>query len=222
MAADTSPLRLPDDGLSRVPLGDQIRRVLLEQLLNGRWKPGDRIVERRVAADLGVSQAPVREALRDLQAMQLVETSPNRGVRVRQLTPERITETYPVRAALERLAAELALPRLAQDTSALERHVARMSEAAATQDVDGQIRHAVAFHEEIVRAAGNQVLLRSWEALGIELWTRLSLRWLRTELHENAADHEPIIAAFRQGDPAAGLLLEQHVLGYAHRSGERP
>jgi DNA-binding GntR family transcriptional regulator len=204
------------EDLARVPLSDQVRRILLEHLLSGRWRPGDRIVERRIATELGCSQAPVREALRDLQAMQIIEVSPNRGARVRLLTPQDVGEVYVVRAALEHTAAELAAPALAGDLSRLEAHVGAMHEAAALGDLDGQIRHAVAFHREIVRASGNQVLLRSWEALGIELWTRLSLLWLRTELHENAADHEPIVEAFRRADPEVGTLLRRHVMDYAH------
>lgn len=200
---------------TRAPLSDQVRRILLDHLSRGRWQPGDRIVERRVAMELGVSQTPVREALRDLQAMQLVELSPNKGTWVRELTPRRLGEVYPVRGALERLAAELALARLADRVAVLEEHTARMHTAAEAGDVDGQVRHGVAFHREIVEAAGNSVLLPNWESLTIELWTRLSLTRLRTELHTNASDHEPLVEAFRRRDPAAGRLLQLHILGYA-------
>ncbi|MEU3754321.1 GntR family transcriptional regulator [Streptomyces olivoreticuli] len=206
----------PVTGPTRAPLGDQVRRILLDHLSRGRWLPGERIVERRVARELGVSQAPVREALRDLQAMQLVELSPHRGTWVRELTPQRLGQVYPVRGALERLAAELALARLADRVGVLEEHTARMHAAAKAGDVDGQVRHGVAFHREIVQAAGNSVLLPNWESLTIELWTRLSLTRLRTELHENASDHEPLIEAFRRRDPDAGRLLQLHILGYAH------
>ncbi|MEU6118735.1 GntR family transcriptional regulator [Streptomyces sp. NPDC047117] len=203
--------------VARVPLSEQVRRHLLQQLLDGRWEPGDRIIERRVAQELGVSQAPVREALRDLQAMQLIESTPGKGVRVRELTPDQLSEVYPVRAALERLAAELAVPRLAGDVSTLEPHLERMHQAAREGNTDAQITHGVEFHREIVRAAGNHVLFRNWESLAIELWTRLSLKWLRTGLHENAADHEAIVQAFRRQDPYAGRLVQLHVLDYANK-----
>ncbi|MGW1073363.1 GntR family transcriptional regulator [Streptomyces sp. NPDC002537] len=210
----------PDPGarLTRTSLSDQVRRILLDHLMEGRWRPGDRIVERRVAMELGVSQAPVREALRDLQAMQLVELSPNRGTWVRELTPQRLCQVYPVRGALERLAAELALARLADRIDVLEEHTAQMHTAAEAGDVDGQVRHGVAFHREIVEAAGNSVLLPNWESLTVELWTRLSLTRLRTELHDNASDHEPLVEAFRRQDPEAGRLLQLHILGYARQS----
>lgn len=201
--------------VARVPLSDHVRRYVLQGLLSGRWQPGDRIVERRIGIELGVSQTPIREALRDLQAMQLVESIPNKGMRVTELTLSQISEVYPVRAALEKLAAELAVHRLAGDVSMLEFHLGRLRELADAGDADGQIHHGVEFHREIIRASGNQVLLRNWESLAIELWTRLSLKWLRTELHENATDHEAIVEAFRRQDPYVGRLVQLHVLDYA-------
>ncbi|MFI2606671.1 GntR family transcriptional regulator [Kitasatospora sp. NPDC018619] len=213
-APQPSPPAAPDP-LSRVPLGEQVRGLLLEGLLNGRWQPGDRIVERRLAAELDVSQAPVREALRALQALGLLDAEPNRGVRVREIGPAELHEVYQVRASLERLAAESAVVRLAGDTSALERHAERMAAAAAAGDALGQARHGVAFHREIVAASGNGTLLRTWEGLGVEVWTVLSLHRIRPELHENAADHGPLIDAFRRQDPGVGRLLAEHVLAYA-------
>ena len=214
VAPHVPPIPAP---VARVPLSDHVRRFVLEGLLNGRWQPGDRIVERRIGIELGVSQTPIREALRDLQAMQLVESIPNKGMRVKELTPSQLSEVYPVRAALERLAAELAVHRLAGDVSTLEFHLTRLRDLADAGDADGQIRHGAEFHREIIKASGNQVLLRNWESLAIELWTRLSLKWLRTELHENAADHEAIVDAFRRRDPYVGRLVQLHVLDYAHK-----
>ncbi|MFF2074018.1 GntR family transcriptional regulator [Kitasatospora sp. NPDC058162] len=115
------------DPLSRVPLGEQVHGLLLEGLLGGRWQPGDRIVERRLAAELNVSQAPVREALRSLQTLGVLDAEPNRGVRVREIGPAELREVYQVRAALERPAAEAAAVRLAGETGALELHAARMA-----------------------------------------------------------------------------------------------
>ncbi|WP_447034794.1 GntR family transcriptional regulator [Streptomyces sp. DSM 118878] len=203
--------------LKRVPLSEQVRRTLLDGLLNGRWRPGDRIIERHIAQELDVSHGPVREALRDLQAMQLVDMIPNKGARVRELTPDYLAAVYPVRAALERLAGQLAVQRLGGDVSELEPHLDLLHRAAQDGDSDLQIHCAVEFHREIVRSAGNEVLLRNWESLAIELWTRLSLKWLRTELHENAEDHIAIVDAFRRQDPYVGRMLELHVLEYAHK-----
>ncbi|GAA2208697.1 GntR family transcriptional regulator [Nonomuraea monospora] len=194
----------------RTPLREQIRQTLLDGLIDGRWGPGDRIVERQVAAEAGVSQAPVREALRELAALRLIEFSPNKGARVRRLTHADVREVYVVRAGLEETAVRLRRPSVA----ALRAHLERLHEAAGGS-VSDQVRHGVAFHREIVRAAGNEVLLSVWESLGVEVWTHLSLRLLRTDALDNAADHEPLLAAFERDDPRAGVMLRDHVLAYA-------
>ncbi|MEV7010884.1 GntR family transcriptional regulator [Streptosporangium sp. NPDC051022] len=203
--------------LVRVPLRDQIRRVLLDGLVSGRWQPGERIVERRIAAELEVSQAPVREALRELETLRLVESTPNKGARVRAFTESDLREIREVRAGLEEIAAALALPSV--DPEALERHVTRLREAALNGDTAGRIEHGTAFHREIVRASGNVLLRDVWESLGVEVWTHLSMRLFDAELHEDAAAHEPIAEAFRRRDPAAGRMLRDHVLGHADPRG---
>lgn len=73
----------PDIQISRSPLSDQIKDRLLQEILSGAYAPGSRIVETRVARELGTSQAPVREALRDLEALGVIEISAYRGARVR-------------------------------------------------------------------------------------------------------------------------------------------
>ncbi|MEU9318210.1 GntR family transcriptional regulator [Streptomyces sp. NPDC048295] len=195
-----------------------MRTFVLEGLVAGRWEPGDRIVERRIAIELGISQAPVREALRELETMELVTSTPNKGVRVRELTLDQLRDVYLVRASLERRAVMLAAPRLAGNVAALERHLLAMRRAAVEGDIDGQALHGVAFHRTIVHACGNPVLIRHWDWLGVEAWTRLSLRWLRTELHSNAEDHEEITEGLLRGDPHLGRLMELHVMDYAHES----
>src|SRR5690606_39755949 len=131
---------------------EQLREHILEWIISGRWQPGERIVELRIATELEVSQTPVSEALRGLESLRLIESAPNKGVRVRNLTAADLQESYPVRAGLEAIAAELAADRLAEDCSALEPHVAALYEADRMADGTGQVRHTVAFHQ-IGRAA---------------------------------------------------------------------
>ncbi|MBO8202046.1 GntR family transcriptional regulator [Streptomyces smyrnaeus] len=196
-------------------LREQIREHLVEGIVSGRWKPGERIVERRIAVELEVSQTPVREALRELETLRLIESAPNKGVRVRELSAADLEEIYPVRAGLEQIAAELAVPRLAGDVTALRPHVAALYEADRRGDGEAQVRHTVAFHRELVRAAGNSVLLHTWEGLGIEVWTALSIRWLGTVQQSYAEEHEAVMAAIQRCDPNIGLLVKEHVLGCA-------
>ncbi|MCI0386037.1 GntR family transcriptional regulator [Streptomyces sp. CNQ085] len=199
-------------------LREQIREHIVEGIVRGRWKPGERIVERRIAVELEVSQTPVREALRELETLRLIESAPNKGVRVRNLTAADLEEIYPVRAGLEQIAAELAADRLAEDVSVLEEHVARLYEADRAGDGEAQVRHTVAFHRELVRASGNSVLLHTWESLGIGVWTTLAIRWLGTRQQSYAEEHEAVVEAFRERDPRIGELVKEHVLGCAPRA----
>ncbi|NDZ83128.1 GntR family transcriptional regulator [Streptomyces sp. SID10853] len=199
-------------------LREQIREHIVEGIVRGRWQPGERIVERRIAVELEVSQTPVREALRELESLRLIESAPNKGVRVRNLTAADLEESYPVRAGLEQIAAELAVDRLAADVSALEPSVAALYRADRVEDSAAQVRHTVAFHRELVRAAGNSVLMHTWESLGIEVFTTLSIRWLGTVQKSYAEEHEALVEAFRRRDPQIGPLVKDHVLGCAPRA----
>src|SRR4051812_25814321 len=87
---------------------EQIRRELLKRILNGTYKPGDRLIELQVAREFNTSQAPVREALRELEALRLVETQTYRGTRVREISRKEWQESAWVRALLEEAAAQQA------------------------------------------------------------------------------------------------------------------
>ncbi|MGP4110727.1 GntR family transcriptional regulator [Streptomyces sp. 4N509B] len=199
-------------------LRKQIREHIVEGIVSGRWQPGERIVERRIALELQVSQTPVREALRELESLRLIESSPNKGVRVRALTAGDLEEIFPVRAGLEQIAAELAAERLAKDVSALEPEVAALARADLSGDAEAQVGHTVAFHRELVKASGNSVLLHTWESLGIEVVTALSIRWLGTRQQSYAEEHQELIDAFVRRDPRIGELVKGHVLNCAPRA----
>jgi DNA-binding GntR family transcriptional regulator len=208
----------PPSQVLRLPLRGQIRRVLLDGLISGRWRPGDRIVERQVAAEFEVSQAPVREALRELESLRLVTSVPNKGARVRDIALRDLMEIYPVRATLEGLAAALAVGELDGDVTELRRHSESIRQAAEQDDITHQIRASVAFHRALVASSGNNLLLSVWDSLGIEIWTNLSIRMFRTELHANADDHEPLVEAFANRDPNIEAIVRDHVMSYCHGS----
>src|SRR5512141_1893646 len=113
--------------ISRNVLSDQVKDHLLQAILVGQYLPGSRIVETRVARELGTSQAPVREALRDLEALGVVETTAFRGARVRRPSAAELLEAFVIRAELESLAATLAMPGLTDaDIAELDGYVAEM------------------------------------------------------------------------------------------------
>ena len=198
--------------LSRTVLSDQLKEILLKRILSGEYKPGDRLVEMQIAQEFEISQAPVREAFRELETLGFVESVPYRGTRVRAVTRAELTEIYPVRAALEEVAARLAAKRLAGNVKALEAELAAMYAAAEKGDLDEQVQHDVEFHRLIVEASGNRVLQDVWRSLRIEARTLISV--LKTDIagHEIAEMHRPVLEALAARDAErAGLLLRQHV-----------
>ena len=202
--------------IARTVLREQVKDVLLQRIIRGELQPGDRLVETRIAQELGTSQAPVREALRDLELLRLVESEPFRGARVRGFSEAELIEVYPVRAVLEELAAREATARLDGDVSNLEAEVEAMRAAAREGDLHGLVQHDFAFHRRIVEAAGNDVLLQCWKTLGVEGPITITIYGTQVEPGDAAELHVPILDAIRSGSvAAAGREARRHVEYFA-------
>lgn len=198
--------------VTRVVLREQVKELILERILDGTYRPGERLVETRIAAELGTSQAPVREALRDLELLRFVESEPFRGARVREVSQEELIEIYPVRAAIEEVAAREAATRLDGNVDALAAELEAMHRAADAKDLHAQVEHDVAFHRLIVEASGNRILLETWQSLRIEARTIVTALRTRLDGHDIAERHRPVLEALRAGDPElAGSTLRRHV-----------
>ncbi len=198
--------------LNRAVLSDQVKEILLKRILDGEYSPGDRLVEMHIAQEFEISQAPVREALRELEALGFVESEPYRGTRVRAVTKSELTEIYPVRAALEEVAARAAAVHLAGNVEALEAELEAMHAAAEKGDLYEEVQHDVEFHRLIVGASGNRVLQDMWRSLRIEARTLISVLKAHIGGYELAELHRPVLEALAEGDAEkAGSLLRNHV-----------
>jgi DNA-binding GntR family transcriptional regulator len=192
-------------------LSDRIRRALAERIIEGTLRPGARLLELTIAREFNASQTPVREALRELESLRLVESVPYRGTRVREVSAREMAEAYAVRGALERTAAEAAATALKGDVAAFRSAVDRLRDAARDGDREGYARHDHDFHRGIVAASGNRTLLQAWESLAFETRTRLTLARGQFDLPAIAAWHDTVIDALEAGDGAtAGRLLKEH------------
>jgi DNA-binding GntR family transcriptional regulator len=190
--------------LPRSVLADQVKERLLDGILSGRYAPDSRIVETQVARELGTSQAPVREALRGLEALGVVELLPYRGARVRRPTRRELLEAYTVRSALETLAARLAVPRMTEaDVVELGRLVEAMQAAARAGDGHAVAEADARFHGRIVELADNATLRRVWGALEPFSRTYLTLVVPGADPSWSADLHVPILAALRERDAGA-------------------
>jgi DNA-binding GntR family transcriptional regulator len=188
--------------ISRSVLADQVKDRLLQDILAGRYPPEARIVETSLARELGVSQAPVREALRGLEALGLVEILPFRGARIRRPSISELLEAYAVRFELEALGARLGVPQMTDaDLADLEGLGEAMQRAAAAGD-----RHEVAvadaaFHARLLHLAGNATLERVWRSLEPFSRTYITLVAPGADAHWTADLHITILAALRARDP---------------------
>jgi len=197
-----------DDGvISRSVLADQVKDRLLQAIFSGLYPPDSRIVETRVAREYGTSQAPVREALRGLEAVGLVEITPFRGARVRRPSRAELLEAYAVRAVLESLGARLAIPRMTDaDLEALLAHGEAMQQAARAGDRHGVAVADAGLHGRIIALAGNATLERLWRALEPTSRTFITLLVPGADAQWTADLHAPIFDALRRRD--AELLVE--------------
>lgn len=203
---------MPENAIARSVLADQVKDSLLEAIIAGRYPPGSRIVETRAAREFGTSQAPVREALRGLEALGVVEILPFRGARVRHPTASELLEAYVVRFELEALGARLGVPTMTDaDLGSLVEGYDDMQRSATLGD-----RHAVAiadaeFHAKIIRLAGNATLERVWRSLEPFSRTYITLVVPGADVQWTADLHRPVLDALRRRDPELVVdALRQH------------
>lgn len=200
------------DALTRNILADQVKERLLESILDGSYPPDSRIVETAIAKELGTSQAPVREALRGLEALGIVEITPFRGARVRRLDPEELLGAYVVRSTLEVLGARLSVATMTEQDIEGIREIGRQLQQAAKSDD----RRAVALidaslHERIIELSGNPTLLRVWRSLEPLSRTYITLAGPGGDPQWSADLHDPIIEAIGNRDTDAVVrAIESH------------
>lgn len=202
--------------MARRVLREEIREQLIDDILSGRLTPGTRIVETRIAQELGVSQAPVREALRDLELFGFVTSSPFRGTQVKEISPEDLLEIYPIRAALEAVGARAAATRIDDDTLArLEALIVAMREAAAKADHRAHVDADYAFHQAIIKASGNRMLQHVWQTMRLATTTFVThsmTQLTHRSLQEIGERHVPVLEALRTRDPnLAEAAMRRHI-----------
>ncbi len=202
---------------TRSNLREQIKDVILQRIVSHEYPPGARLVETRIAQELGVSQAPVREALRDLEQLGCIVHEPFRGCSVRAFSAEELLEAFPVRAALEALAARLAAERITEEELLqLADLLETMRAAARRGDAHDQSQANASFHATIVRAARNATLERQWSFLEPYSRTYLTVSQPGLDLLALSERHVPILDALRARDgDAAADAMHRHLMDAA-------
>ena len=197
---------------ARAPgLRDEVVVAIEKAVLTGAVAPGQRLVEAEIARQMGISKAPVREALRELERLGLVVSYPRRGTFVAEITPTVASEAYSLRAVIESYAARLAVRRHT------DRDLARMETLIVQADdlppegAESLIRRAeldLAFHDEIYRLSGHHQLEEAWGNLRARIRVLLVATGVLRDTALTAYGprpyhrwHAPILEALRARDP---------------------
>ncbi|MBV9636496.1 MAG: GntR family transcriptional regulator [Methylobacteriaceae bacterium] len=196
-------------------LVSQAAEAILAAVSRGLLLPGDRVVENDIAAALGVSRVPVREALRMLEQQGVVMSEPYRGMRLVPLTRSRLDEIVEVRIALETAAARRALI-LKRNTPAavrgLERAIDELELMAVRGDSYGLGSADAAFHHEFCRLSGNEMLCTVWQSIAVQVTITVGLSTLVKSMDNIVEEHRELLGVFMAGSAAKlGRAIEDHV-----------
>ncbi|MCW5849494.1 MAG: GntR family transcriptional regulator [Anaerolineae bacterium] len=209
--------------LNVVNLRDHIKRQVCDAILNGLFKPGARLVEATIAEQLGVSRAPVREALVSLEREGIVASLPRRGYFVIDFTEKDIEELYSLRRLLEIEALRRALPNFtADDLAAMQAIVDQLGEnTAPDREPSRTIQLDWSFHEMICRVADHSRLYSTWDSMRLQTWLLIGLT---TPTHEHDPyrpkdRHQRILDVITAGDLArAEVELREHLIDAEERA----
>ena len=193
--------------IDRSCMRDKIRDMIVARILDGTYPAGTHLKEMALANEFKVSQAPVREALRELEALALLESERYCGTRVRGIDLAELREAYELRAEIEDAAARRAVPVANADLDQLDAEVRQMRQFRRENNLEAYMECAVNFHRRIVQLSGNRLYLRAWENMAWDIRARIAVQriGLASIFDE---DRQEIIAALRNGDGArAGKLL---------------
>ena len=197
-----------------------VQQEIERMIVDGEFPAGSKLNEAAVAAMLGVSRGPVREAFRALEMSGLVRLEKNRGVFVRRVPVEEADEIYELRAVLDefvgRRLAQVATPETVRE---LRARIERMEKAAARSDVDAYYRANVEFHDRLVELAGNSKLLSTYRRLVNELLLFRHATLARSgTLAVSCREHREIVERIAAGQSAAaGRALHDHVMASRER-----
>jgi DNA-binding GntR family transcriptional regulator len=207
---------------------DEIALILEDAILSGELPPGSILRQEQLSEEFGVSRTPIREALRQLAALDLVSFAGKRGVQVRPLARDELFETFTVRAALEGFAAELARSRISKaavrEMRKAERRFADLTaELQAAGDDEREVRAIAAdwvqanndFHDVYLQAGGVQKLLEAARDArrvfhGQALWS--ATPDINRLYSTNVEQHRAIVDAFDTRSPRVRRLVEKHIL----------
>lgn len=199
-----------------VALPDQVADLLRGMIVSGKWRPGQRIVETRIARELGLGQPTVREALGKLEEAGLVVRTQNSGCRVTQLTAKEYSQIFRVRMAMECLVVELLVEnRTSAQAAELKAALQALKAAAASRSVEDFYRADLDLHRTMWRLTGNKFLEKALSQLVIPLFAFAMIEIVAhpgLDLALNARKHDELIRAIISADKDRARHKAEQVL----------
>jgi len=201
----------PPIGCGSRPVG--LGRVrLAREFFGGRYRPGQSVQLGEIAEEYELDKQSVLQAFSEFQSLGMVTVSGSSSAIVHSPNPKEMREAYEIRAALEEIAGRTAATALKGNTAGLRKEVEAMRLAVNDDNLDAFAEHDLKFHKTILKASQNDVLLRVWDTLALELRIRAAIGKIPKDLQEVVESHQPIIEALEKGHGReAGLLLRNHV-----------
>ncbi|GAB3656055.1 GntR family transcriptional regulator [Actinocorallia lasiicapitis] len=188
--------------IERGSLRDFAYETLKQRIIAADLIPGQRLFERDIARELGVSRIPLREALRRLETDGLVLVVPGKGALVSPFTPADVRDLFDLRESLESLAARLATERASKEGLwLLRRRLREIERATARADLARIAQANVSFHAEIVRLAGNPLLTSLMRPVELRM-QRLFHLTAERDIVEQCAEHGELYERIAAGDAA--------------------
>lgn len=200
---------------SAVTAEEEAYTYILGRIRRGEYEPGDRLKAEDIAAEIGMSRMPIREAFRRLSAEGLLIMRPNRGATVCALSLGDIEEIFEMRAVLEGLAVRLGVPNA--DDRALEEltELLERMERSRHRDDGEWLTHHRHFHEYVCGLSGRPRLLRQINGLHTALEPYIRVWFVNSDKPLSAnvqREHEQIIEVLRNGDPQrAEAVMQEHI-----------
>jgi DNA-binding GntR family transcriptional regulator len=222
---------LGDNGLSlgvqrvAAPLREQVLDLLRQAIVEHRLKPGQRLIERELVEQIGVSRTTIREVLRQLAAEGLVATIPQRGAVVAVPTPEEAAELYEVRAALESLAARRFVEHASESQVAALRaayeEVARVMSASDGADTLAMIQSKDLFYDVLLKGSGNRAIHSILSGLTARVSVLRATSMARPgRAQQSLVELDAIVVAIENGDADAAAEACAHHVEMAARAGQ--
>jgi len=194
---------------------DQIYEHLSTSIIEGKIKPGEKLIENDLGHQFGISRSPLRECFRILESEGLIVIHPRKGTFVRDITIKDIEDVFPVRASLECLAAKLAVKNIGEkEIIVFNDLIVKMEEALRNKDNRSFLHLNFNFHSVFIKASNNHILEKTLKNLGRGLWQRIAFLYYQSPSGLDFSNnmHKEIVKAFQEKDiNSVQRIVEEHI-----------